>query len=201
MIVASRWTVFVVAGLVSIAAGCNDEPAPCVPFALKQGRSYRLTLLEAYDASATMARYDPAIDQRQLGRSCGSWPSVGPHTGDILEFAVGPRDQDSGGGLPCTISRIVPKPWKDTDFLEFGRTGGSTETLASFAALTRFTSCVGWLHLDVRVPDKGDPLRAPIRDELPPVLVYRSVGKSGAADECAFSCDDNWIAKLDPVAP
>ncbi len=201
MIVAIRSTLLAAVGSVFLAAGC--EPAACVPFDLKQGKTYRLALLEAYDANVTMALFDQRIDDDGARATpCGVCPGIGPQAGTVLEFTAGPRDQEYVSGLSCRFWRMLPAPWDGVEFGSFGvNPPGTHETFAGFISEIHFEACqrvlagIGLLSFVLQVPDRGDPFRSPVPGERPPLLARRTFQSE------SLSCGDNWIAKLDPVAP
>jgi len=188
------------AAALAVAAACgpyrDDIPGPASPcLALPEGVRYEVTVGERYDA-ASDSYYDPTLVEEGLElswapRGCGV--DDGLDSGAILGFSTG-RYSPAYDRPACSYREMRAVTGIAVHAGRYGSplTGVPGVTAAGWTreAVYQDELIDYWLVL---LAPRGDLMAAPVRGELPPAVVARSVDWG--------DCVDAWVATVGEGAP
>jgi hypothetical protein len=187
-------------------AACRPM-STCVPD-VEPGRTYRVTLLEAYDENASVL-YEP-----DLVPTGAFWPSCGGRdgitVGERMEFTT-TRNPDEADDLPmCRVPYATISPREDFEIEHYGFFGYSANHLAfavSNARVRLADGCTGLLRLTPFILQK-ELFAEPVPGERPPVLLQREfIPDTTTNPNCprpqdpqgSSICADVWVARLEAL--
>jgi hypothetical protein len=197
--------VVVALGVMSACGNASDDLEACPP-GLEPGDVLRVSLLEPYEDGGSFA-HDLRLAAPLLPR-CGDIDAVGEQR--YLRVLVVPEHTTSGDFPACRVHYGTMASDLGLAVGARARSGYSTHgtVLTGGFETTLADGCDGDWWFAVVPSTTGDPLRAPVAGELPPVVFVRgfasgrastcpSLAESGMPDETDYlQCATAWAASL-----
>lgn len=177
---------------------CGCDPAPCVENGLESDQTYRVTFLELYNESSTLAEWDPEIPS-SANRECDLQL---PAMANFEATATAEESLD----YPNSCTAWVLDLHELTGASRITATsdpGGSPmsqyRSVAAWRAEIEMSGCNAEWTVHLLAPEDGDPLVQPQSSAPPPLLVYRELDytEGDGCGDAPTSCHEYWTASLD----